>query len=72
MDRIQADQIIQPKPTCEMRKEKTKTEGVALYGIKDFICSTSFVDIETFYAGKQRQAKKLRTGQESKNGWVTR
>ena len=30
MDRIYADQIIQPKPTCETRKEKNETKGVAL------------------------------------------
>ena len=39
---------------ANVRDEKGKNRNKALlhYGIEDFICSPSFVDIETFYAGK--------------------
>ena len=39
-------------PSQRARRERERTKQKALhYGIKDFICSSSFVDIETFYAG---------------------
>ena len=31
MDRIYTDQIIRPKPTCETRKGKNETNGIALW-----------------------------------------
>jgi len=31
MDRIYADHIIRPKPTCKTRKGKNETKGVALW-----------------------------------------
>ena len=38
---------------ANVRDEEGKERNKALhYGIEDFICSPSFVDIETFYAGK--------------------
>ena len=48
---------------ANVRDEEEKERNKALhYGIEDFICSPSFVDIETFYAGKLTQAKKIRAG----------
>ena len=71
MDRIHADQIIQPKPTSATRKGKNEAEGVALYGIEDFIFS-SFVEIETFDAGKYTQANKIkgRAGEQEWTGYA--
>ena len=40
-------------PSQRARGERERTKQKALHsGIEDFICSSSFVDIETFYAGK--------------------
>ena len=67
MDRIHADQIIRPKPSCETRKGKNQTKALHS-GIEDFICCSSFVDIETFYAGKQTEAKQI-TGRVGEQEW---
>jgi hypothetical protein len=40
-------------PSRRARRERERMKQKALhYGIEYFICSSSFVDIETFYAGK--------------------
>ena len=40
-------------PSQRARRERKRTKQQALHsGIEDFICSSSFIDIETFYAGK--------------------
>ena len=39
-------------PSQRARRGRERMKQKALhYGIEDFICSSSFVDIETFYAG---------------------
>ena len=50
-------QIIQSKPMCEITNGKNIKQGNALSGIEDEYFSSSEVDTETSYAGKQTQAK---------------
>ena len=40
-------------PSQRARRERKRTKQKVLHsGMEDFICSSSFIDIETFYAGK--------------------